>query len=621
MVDNSLQIAQEQLQKAIKLAEAAHFQQSIELLERAAFVFREQKEWGYYLQTLNEIGRSYNELDDAEKAMNILNTAFSIAEEQKITNSIYLSFILNTLGRTYSLERELEAELTAYKKALAIASKSHDREQKNALALTYVNLGAYFNEQGGYEKAINFHQKALKNYLESNKECEDDIATCYNNLGGCYCNLGDYAQALPHFQKTLNSWLQSLSPNHPNFIYAYNNIASCYYFKEEFERAIPSFQKALEVVEENFGKNHGLIAAISINVGNCYNRLRQFKKALQFYHQTTEVHKQLYAKNEKQPRAVFENYISLGNCYVEQNQFDKAFDYFGQALKGYQKIFGEKNPKLADVLNRMGYAHLQQGTELEAINSFQESLNSLLPDFQSSDIYQHPKVSGIPFSKPLLFALNRKSLSFYRLYQKSQNRKDLQAAFEGYSTLIQFIDAKRQDFKAYDSKLNLGEQLVGIYEKAIEVAVLMAKNEETSGSISSLQPLQTAFNFAEKSKAVLLLADLKGAEAMSNIPQRMQEEEEGLKRELLELEKKIQEGKSKEHSKEVLQLESEHFEVQQKYQELIDQLERDYPDYHQLKYNTKTVEVEALQSYLRTIEVENVGEEKRERIVLSYYVG
>jgi len=618
MADNYLQIAQEQLQKGIALTKAAHYQESIGLLERAAFVFKKYEKWKLYIETLNEIGSNYNELDNASKSIESLKLALQVAEKKGLLNHPHLILTFNKLGEAYGLQGEYDAELVAYENAFSIALKAIEKE---ALGLTYTNLGAYFNERGDYAKAIGFHQKALRNYLESDAECEDDIAICYNNLGGCYCNLGDYEQALPHFQKTLHSWLQSLRPNHPNLIYAYNNIASCYYFKKEFETAIPYFQKSLKVVEENFGVNHGLIAAISINVGNCYNRIRQFKKALQFYHQTTKVHKQLYAKNEKQPRVVFENYISLGNCYVEQNKFETAFDYFEQALKGYQTIFGKKNPKLADVLKEMGYAHFLQKNETEAIEYFQRSLNALLPDFQSKDIYQYPKVSGTSFSKPLLFALNRKSLSFYRLYQKNQNPKDLQAAFDGYVTLIQFIDAKRQDFKAYDSKLNLGEQLVGIYEKAIEVAVLMAKKEKESDSTFSLQSLQTAFNFAEKSKAVLLLADLKGAEAMSNIPQRMQEEEEVLKKELLELEKKIQEGKSKESSKEVLQLENEHFEVQQKYLQLIDQFERDYPDYHQLKYNTNTASVEALQDYLKTVEVSEVQGMKGKTIVLSYYVG
>ncbi len=618
MVDNSLKIAQEQLQEAIKLAEAAHFQQSIELLERAAFVFKKQAKWELYIQALNEIGENYNELDNALRAIENLKLAFQVGEEKGFANHKYLIFTFNKLGEAYGLQGEYEAELAAYENALEIASK---KSEKNALGLTYTNLGVYFNEQGDYTKAIGFHQKALQNYLESDKECKDDIAICYNNLGGCYCNLGDYAQALPHFQKTLHSWLQSLSPNHPHLIYAYNNIASCYYFKEEFETAIPYFQKSLKVVEENFGINHGLIAVISINVGNCYNKLWQFKKALQYYHQTTEVHKNLYAENQKKPKAVFDNYISLGNCYVEQNQFDKAFDYLYQALKGYQTILEEKSPKFADVLNRMGYAHLQQGNENKAIEYFQQSLNALLPDFQSKDIYQYPQLSSTSFSKPLLFALNRKSLSFYRLYQKNQNPKDLQAAFEGYGTLIEFIDAKRQDFKAYDSKLNLGEQLVGIYEKAIEVAVLMARKGADSDSISSLQSLQTAFNFAEKSKAVLLLADLKGAEAMSNIPEKLQQEEEDLKRELLELEKKIQEGKASKKTNELLQLEGEHFEVQQKYLQLIDQFERDFPDYHQLKYSAKIAEVEDLQRYLKAIEVNESQKLKGETIVLSYYVG
>ena len=617
MVDNSLQIAQQQLQEAITLSKAALYQQAIGLLERAAFVFKELKKWALYIETTNEIGKNYTHLNQASKTIEILNATLNIANKYALPHSIHLVSTFNILGYAYSLQREYDSELLAYQSALEIALNEQYTRKKNKLALTYTNLGAYYDERGEYALALDFHRKALQTYLESKEVKEEDMATCYNNLGACYSNLGDHAQALPHFQKTLQSWLKSLPKQHSHLIYAYNNIASCHYFKNDFETAIPDFQKALEIAQHNFGENHALTAAISINVGNCYNELQQFDLALQYYHRTTQIHKHLYAEDEKLPAFVFENYISLAKCFFAQTMFDKAFLHFQEALKGYQNIFGEQHPKLAEILNPLANTYLQQGKERQAIAYFQQSLNALIPDFQTTDVYQYPIVNQVPFSRLLLFALNRKSLSFYQLYKKNHSAEDLHAAFEGYGTLVQFIEVKRQQYKAFDSKLDLGEQLVNIYEKAIEVAVETAHFQTTNSN----KVLQTAFNFTEKAKAVLLMADMKEAEAMANIPTQIQEQEEGLKKSLWELEKKIQESKAEKALNVLQKLEDEHFELQQSYLQFIEQLEKDYPDYHQLKYETKTADVETLQGYLQvkkdTANHSNTGQ----KILVSYYIG
>ncbi|MEZ4886229.1 MAG: CHAT domain-containing tetratricopeptide repeat protein [Chitinophagales bacterium] len=618
MADNSLQIAEQQLQEAINLNKTALYQQAIDLLERAVLVFEKLEQWEYYLQTINEIGKNYNDLEQPSKAIEALNTALNIANKHALSNNIHLVSTYNIMGGAYSLQREYESELLAYQRAVEIALKEENISKKNALALTYTNLGAYYDERGKHAIALDFHRKALQTYLESNERKEENMATCYNNLGACYTNLGDYAQALPHFQKTLQSWLKSLPEQHPHLLYTYNNIASCHYFRNDFETAIPNFQKALEIAHHNFGESHALVAAISINVGNCYNSLQQFDHALKYYHRTTQIHKHLYDENERPPVFVFENYISLAKCFFAQEMFEKAFHYFEDALKGYQTIFGEQHPKLAEIFNPLANAFLQKGEETQAIRYFHQSLNVLIPAFQTTDIYQYPTVNQVPFSKILLFALNRKSRSFYQLYQKKPSAKNLQAAFEGYCTLTQFLEVKRQQYKALDSKLDLGEQLVNIYEKAIEVAAEISKSQLNT---TSNQALQTAFHFTEKAKAVLLMAELQEADALSNIPENIRTQEEKLKKNLLEWEKKIEESKAKKEEENLLELKDKHFDTQQQYLQFIEQLERNYPDYYQLKYETKTTDIAALQQYLQSFEGEEKGVSTSSKIVLSYYVG
>ncbi|MGB0930429.1 MAG: tetratricopeptide repeat protein [Chitinophagales bacterium] len=622
MEDKYLQYVQQSFQKATDLTKAAHYQQAIEVLEGAALVFQEEKKWKYYLQSLNEIGKNYNYLVDAEKAITVLKIALEIAKSYCLQNTYYPIATFNSLGYAYGLQNKLKEEMTAYQSALSVEVTEESPAQKKALALTYSNIGSVHVQQKKYGTAIKFHQKALKFHLEVNKKKSNDLAICYNNLGACYSSLGDHAQALPHFQKTLYNWLEVLPEGHPHLVYAYNNIASCYHFKKQYESAILQFEKAYAITSKHFVTNDNLNATILSNLGNCYNALQQFDKAIDYYGQSIDIQTKKNSAISVLSVIVYDNYCNLGNCYATQQKYDTAFHYFEIAKKGYQEIFGDKHPKLAEVLNLCGNTHLQKGAEKEAINHLHQSLQVLLPDFQAENIYQYPPVHTDYFSKKLLFAINRKALSFYGLYQKNPNdsTKELYAAFEGYQRLDEFIEVKRQQYKGYDSKLFLGEELVIVYEKAIEVAIEVGKLQKTKSNSDSLKNLQIAFNFAEKSKAVLLMSDLKEAEAMANIPLEIREQEENIKNKLLQLEKKIDEAKAKKELDTVRELESQHFDLQQEYLQLIEQLEKKYPDYHQLKYSTQTATVQTLQQFLKEKEKQAVSS-KGNSILLSYYIG
>lgn len=617
---NSLHTAKEQLQKAIHLSETAHYQKAIDLLEETCPIFQQHAHWEKNLQCLNEIGKNYNYLGKGKKAIETLNIAFGMAQNHGLASHILLVFTYNSLGYAHgNLQANPQSEYKAYQKALELVQNTSPILElyTAALALTYSNLGSFHQKRNEYITAQNFHQKTLQLYLQSPDDSQQNLAICYINLGACYNSLGDYAQALNHFQKAHYIWQELLPSNHPHFVYIHHNIATCFYSKLQYQAAIEEYEKALKIALHQ-AEPHRLTTSIYTYLGKCYNKLEQFDKALQCFEQTQKIQNKIFSTNAPPSIAILENQLSLANCYIAQRQFNKAFSIYEQTLEGYQQLFGKQHPKLADILNTMANAYRQKADYKKAIHYFHQSLCVLLPDFKTKNRWHFPPINHMSFSKQLLFALNRKSLTFYHLYKKTQQIQDLEAAFNGYASLLQFIDIKRQDYKAYDSKLDLGEQLVGIYEKAIEVAFALSKLANSNIK----NPLQAAFTFAEKSKAILLLSDLKGAEAMGNIPEKLRHKEETLKRDLADLDKKIQEAKTQKNTKKLRQLEEEHFDQQQVYLQLISQFEKEYPDYFQLKYNLEVASVEQLQAHLQTSnKASQAPQHFFPTTILSFYVG
>jgi CHAT domain-containing protein len=120
----------------------------------------------------------------------------------------------------------------------------------------------------------------------------------------------------------------------------------------------------------------------------------------------------------------------------------------------------------------------------------------------------------------------------------------------------------------------------------------------------SQSPAEHAWHFIEKSKAMVLLNTLKDADAKVNaqIPAELLEKEYDLRVELLYLERTIVEQEVKRGNERdqafIDKCRIEQFDYNEKWQQLIAQFEGDYPDYFNLKHQTKLPSINQIRQYL-----------------------
>lgn len=122
--------------------------------------------------------------------------------------------------------------------------------------------------------------------------------------------------------------------------------------------------------------------------------------------------------------------------------------------------------------------------------------------------------------------------------------------------------------------------------------------------MQSYDAAQHAWHFIEKSKAMVLLNTLKDADAKTNsqIPDELLKEEYDLRVELLYLQRSIAEQEmKKEEARDkgfIDECQSKLFEYNEKWQGLINRFEREYPDYFNLKHQTRLPELAQYKPFL-----------------------
>lgn len=188
-------------------------------------------------------------------------------------------------------------------------------------------------------------------------------------------------------------------------------------------------------------------------------------------------------------------YYLEGKTYQAKGKPGLAIAHFEKALKRLKKSLpAEKSVHYAKYYEAMGEVMVEKGDLETGLELYQQALIQLVPDFNSKNIYDNPKLAYSNTYKELLTTLRKKTTAFYRLQQKEPNFVEATIATSLHA--IDLIDSIRLRYSGEEDKQFLLEQSYFIFDKAIAIALDQKKDD-------------LAFALSEKSKAVVLYEALK----------------------------------------------------------------------------------------------------------------
>ncbi|CAF0940232.1 unnamed protein product [Adineta steineri] len=213
-------------------------------------------------------------------------------------------------------------------------------------AIYYHQLGFVHWNQGDYEKAIWYYEKALviqQNTFPSNHL---DLATSYSNIGLVHTKTGQYSKALSSHEKALEIRQKTLPSNDPSLATSYNNIGNVYTKMREYSKALSFYEKALEILQKALPPNHPSVATSYNNIGNVYNKMKQYSKALSFYEKDLEICQKTLPSNHPH---LATSYNNIGSLYYNMKNYSKAFSNLEHALDIKQHALPPSHPDVKDL--------------------------------------------------------------------------------------------------------------------------------------------------------------------------------------------------------------------------------------------------------------------------------
>ncbi|MGM0580720.1 MAG: CHAT domain-containing protein [Bacteroidota bacterium] len=462
--------------------------------------------------------------------------------------------------------------------------------------------------EGNYSKAL---EKAefLIEYNESENWYND--AWILENKGNLLFEMGLYPKAEEIFLNIISTLDDSLkTKRHPFYVPLYNSLANLYFSKGQYNLAFDYTQQAWEI--ENYMNPKGeprLIMAFDVGMDNLQNlmgicrlKLGQLDSADKHFKKAIEENALYFGKNAEMFKSKIYSHQALSELLKNDldsaiKLIDRSINYsqgkfklqyginkgllllanegFSEADKHFKGLYPNRSISQNSLLNsrlkthiafanfKMGNSHIAQDYLKEAIQ-----LNFGGNDLSSDNFNQ------VEDAMLLLEQIRLK------IELEAGNRNNYQLADE----LIMHL---RKSFSRDADKIKLSALVAEIYQIII--------TEYYQGVVNNQEKADSLFYFIEQNKGSQLMQALAATEAikMAGIPDSLVEQDEKLRAEITRYQQTLGNADSNQFD-----LKTKLFEKKKEHENLLKNLEREYPKYYQLKYTEANLTLKQLQDFL-----------------------
>lgn len=442
---------------------------------------------------------------------------------------------------------------------------------------------------GNNELALQLLEAVIIQLTQTNEQKSHQYARALSNKGLILWNEGKSKQAESYLKEALVIQ-KSISADELTRSETYNNLGLITknenppLAKEYFEKAFSLIEKKDELIEKK--------VYISINLALLDIEDKSFTNALRRLNNVLESWRELH--NEKLPIEAF-ILLNLGEIYQQLDNYVLASDYIGEAIEIYTYFYGNRNSELANAYMLLSRLLLKQNKYAEALAINQKALIANSLKFNDLDVSQNPTTTDAIKESYQMAILMEKA----RIYEKfyfgfSLKKNHLIRALVALDAADELVNSLRNNTANKVDQLALNINASKIYESGQRIAIYL-------DDISLLEKgyLKRAFEYSEKAKASGLLNAVteSNAKAFANIPATTLQEESKLKNHIAYYATALAKAST---SDDQISIQTQLFNAQKLYEDFVKKLEKEYPAYYNLKFNSRTATISDIQASLPT---------------------
>jgi CHAT domain-containing protein len=499
---------------------------------------------------------------------------------------------------------------------LRLVEKSRDRWQPEVhydpsrLALLWANV---YRRDGQLDSLYTVSRKGLDLLEEKSLRDDEQLILLKRMMAYFHEERGDYKQALEFYRSARDDSGKKYGPGHFMESVLMVDLANIALYQEKSGEAEDLLLQALTIKMKFHGKYHPGTATTLQSLGITCNQLKKYHDAIRYNKQAIEINDSLYGRDNRWSANVYNN---LGQDHLALNNLMEAERCFVKSYHDNLNANGPGSFNLIYPLNNLGDLEMIRDHESKAREYYEEAQYISLKNYGARyrlTIEPQIKLAAIHKSKneelharavidsaiaaagwnksttlnftdvsyPMLLiqALSTSADIYLHFYPIDSNTSKLESAFREICRAEAIFDSTHQSFQEDYSSQIFSNHSYRIFDQGIEVAYKLF--QLTGDQIY----LDAAWQWSEKSKGLLLLEALheSNARLFSGIPEDKIQEASRLQQDMQKLWTQINRSEEQLDRSTIL-VQNTYRDTKNQYSKLLEDFERDYPRYYQLKY-------------------------------------
>lgn len=539
----------------------------------------------------NFMGYFFRNKELLDSAFFYLDRALAIRNKKLPPDDIETSHTLYFMARAYDSKGELSKALDLHQQAFRIR-QSKFSEPNATISNSLEAIANVYQKMGNYERALQYYQRSLEIRKKTLGENHSNVGGVYYSMGNLYNSTLNYHSAVQYYREGNRITEIALGPNNDILATYLAATGKMYGMIGEHVLALEYIKKSVERGEKNLGKDHPFLAIIYAQAGDYYAAINDFATQEVYFKKAIPIFQKAYGPGSVREGDVL---FKMGGMRAKNKHFTEAQGLYQQTLNIYQQKMGRQNPKVATVLHAMGEGFREQGQFRNALLSYRNALACISTGLNdSTDVYSNPDPEKLESKSLALKIVNSKAQAIFDQAVAQNNLADLKRSLSDYRFAMQLIDLITAEYSNESAKIELEKESRKIYVRGISLAYKLYTLSQDKTF------LEEAFAIAEKSKAVLLLENIRDnrAKTLAGVPDSLVSYENDIKIELAYYQNMLHQARKGNDNAKAQASEKNIFETQQKYNLLKKELENEFPAYYNFKYNVQTPTLADLQQLL-----------------------
>ncbi|KYG81518.1 CHAT domain-containing protein [Roseivirga ehrenbergii] len=426
-----------------------------------------------------------------------------------------------------------------YNKALSSLNKAKkSKRTQKGKADILGNIGNLHHLSGYYDSAFIYYskQKNINEIVLS--ENDKSLANLYRNLSSIHQFKGYYDSAIYYARKSLNITELTLSKNHPDLAESYSALAITLQQEGKIQESLVYYSKSFEIIESNFGLNHWRTYNVLSQLGIAQSGLGDYTKSNEYFKQAISiglngdfaniesiVRNHLYLADnfikigdlEKANKAISkanelthklpsvnhqifgEVQIRKGVLYNQQKNPLKAEESFLNAYKSFINIFGERHPRVGEILIQLAKLKIENQELVEAKELLWKAILSNTYEYEEVKLGVVPRSYNIINPLQTIQSLELLAKVEWEISETENDLSFLQKSRELYDTLLNllaeilFETTQEEDLA----------QIIKLFHANYSSAINLLYEMKEKGILDEQEYLENHFNYSEASKGIV----------------------------------------------------------------------------------------------------------------------